>query len=165
MQRGGPGTLAPAMQCPFCHTPDTRVVDSRASDGGAAVRRRRECQVCSQRFTTYERVALVPMVRKRSGDLATFDPGKLRTGVERALADRPVPVGSVDDLVADIEQEIVAGRTEVTADELGNAVLERLRKLDEVAYVRFASVYKEFQGAADFEREVAELESVTPHDA
>lgn len=105
------------------------------------------------------------MVMKRNGSLEVFDAGKLRSGVDRALADRPVPEGSVDELVADIERKLVAGRTEVSADELGNAVLERLRQLDEVAYLRFASVYKEFQGAADFEREVAELESVAPNEA
>jgi len=152
-------TLTYAMQCPYCNTADTRVIDSRSSDGGAAVRRRRKCQVCGQRFTTYERAALVPMVLKRNGGVEPYDPAKLRTGVHNALADRPVPDGSVDELVADIEREVTQGRSEVSADELGNAVLARLRKLDEVAYVRFASVYKDFQGAADFEREVAELEA------
>lgn len=156
-------TLTGAMQCPFCHTPDTRVVDSRSSESDTAVRRRRACQECGQRFTTYERVALVPTVVKRSGGVEAFKAAKLRRGLERALADRPVAEGAIDDLVAEIEREVTA-RTEVTADEIGAAVLTRLRGLDEVAYVRFASVYKDFQGVADFEREVAELEAVAQPD-
>lgn len=159
-----PSTLAGAMQCPFCDTPDTRVVDSRSSEGGSAVRRRRACQVCGERFTTYERAAVAPVVVKRSGGVEVFDAAKLRRGVESALADRPVPDGSVEALVAGIERDVAAGRTEVTADEIGTAVLTRLRELDEVAYVRFASVYKDFQGIADFEREVAELEAVSQTD-
>jgi transcriptional repressor NrdR len=147
------------MHCPFCDGDDTRVVDSRAADGGSTIRRRRECQSCARRFTTYERPASAHLVRKRNGRLEAFDGHKLRRGVEQALADRPVPAGSIDRLVADISAQVGAGGGEVSADELGNEVLMRLRELDEVAYLRFASVYKEFQGARDFEREVAALES------
>lgn len=149
------------MHCPFCAGDDTRVVDSRAADGGATIRRRRECALCDRRFTTYERPAIAHMVRKRNGGLEAFDAQKLRRGVEQALADRPIPPGSVDSLVADIST-MVSSRGEVaTTDELGHEVLSRLRQLDEVAYLRFASVYKEFTGARDFEREVAALEGNT----
>ena len=146
------------MQCPFCAGNDTRVVDSRAADGGASIRRRRECAICERRFTTYERPVITHMVRKRSGGLEPFDAQKLRRGVEQALADRPIPAGSVEHLVADIEALVTARGEIATADELGHEVLVRLRSLDEVAYLRFASVYKEFSGARDFEREVAALE-------
>ncbi len=146
------------MVCPFCAGEDTRVVDSRSADGGTAIRRRRECELCTRRFTTYERPAIVHAVRKRSGQLEPFDAAKLRRGVERALADRTVPEGSVDALVAEIVQLASAQGGEVSADELGQAVLTRLRDLDHVAYLRFASVYKEFQGTSDFERELAALE-------
>lgn len=146
------------MQCPFCAGDDTRVVDSRAADGGSSIRRRRQCAHCDRRFTTYERPSIAHMVRKRSGRLEPFDAQKLRRGVEQALADRPIPAGSVDHLVADIGELVAAHGEIITADELGHEVLVRLRQLDEVAYLRFASVYKEFTGARDFEREVAALE-------
>lgn len=152
------GTLGAAMHCPFCAANDTRVVDSRAADAGASIRRRRECTACTRRFTTYERAAIEYMVRKRDGRLEPFDAQKLRRGVEQALADRAVPEGSVDRLVDEIAGVVSGGSGEITADELGHEVLTRLRRLDEVAYLRFASVYKEFQGASDFEREVAALE-------
>jgi transcriptional repressor NrdR len=147
------------MRCPFCKSNETKVVDSRAADRGMTIRRRRECLGCARRFTTYERAAVAHLVRKRNGRLEAFDGHKLRHGVEQALADRPVPVGSVDRLVADISAFVGAKGGEVSADELGEEVLARLRDLDEVAYVRFASVYKDFQGASDFEREVASLEA------
>ena len=147
------------MHCPFCDGDDTKVVDSRAADGGSTIRRRRECLGCGRRFTTYERAAIAHMVRKRDGRLQPFDGHKLRHGVEQALADRPVPSGSMDRLVADISAFVGAQGGEVSADQLGQEVLMRLRDLDEVAYLRFASVYKEFQGARDFEREVAALEA------
>ena len=146
------------MVCPFCSHDDTRVVDSRAADGGTAIRRRRECELCSRRFTTYERPVVVHSVRKRDGSLEPFDARKLRRGVEQALADRAVAEGSVDVLVDEIVQLAASRGGEVDADELGHEVLNRLRDLDHVAYLRFASVYKEFQGAGDFERELAELE-------
>ncbi|HSF85504.1 MAG TPA: transcriptional regulator NrdR [Acidimicrobiia bacterium] len=146
------------MHCPFCSGDDTRVVDSRAADAGSSIRRRRECVTCTRRFTTYERPVIAHMVRKRNGGLEPFDGHKLRRGVERALAGRPVAEGSVDRLVADLSAFVGAQGGEVSADELGDEVLVRLRDIDEVAYLRFASVYKEFQGAEDFEREVAALE-------
>lgn len=147
-----------AMHCPFCAGQDTRVIDSRSADAGASIRRRRACTACDRRFTTYERASVEYLVRKRDGSLEPFDGQKVRHGVEQALADRTVPEGSVDRLVDEIAGVVSSGAGEITADELGHEVLSRLRRLDEVAYLRFASVYKEFQGARDFEREVAALE-------
>jgi transcriptional repressor NrdR len=146
------------MVCPYCTGEDTRVVDSRSAEAGVAIRRRRECAVCGRRFTTYERPATVHFVRKRDGRLEPFDPAKPRGGVERALADRTVPEGSVDALLEDIVDLVSARAGETSTDEIGQAVLARLREIDHVAYLRFASVYKDFQGAGDFERELAALE-------
>ena len=145
------------MRCPYCGAEDTRVVDSRPAEGGATIRRRRQCESCGNRFTTYERRESVPMVRKRDGRLEPFSAEKVRAGVANALADREVADGAIDALVADIEAYVEA-EGEVGADDIGRRVLEALRHLDEVAYLRFASVYKEFEGARDFEREMAALE-------
>ena len=151
-------TLSDTMRCPLCATEDTRVIDSRPAEGGGAIRRRRECLVCGERFTTFERPMIVATVVKRSGRREAFDREKVRRGLEFALADRPVRDGTVDDIVARIEASARGGSALVTSDELGRAVLAELRDLDEVAYLRFASVYKEFQGASDFEREAAALD-------
>lgn len=149
------------MRCPECRADDTKVVDSRPADDGAAIRRRRSCEVCGTRFTTYERYERTLMVRKRSGDLEPFDAAKLSAGVGAALADRPASATQVSSLVGEVERLIRARGGTVESEEIGRAVLERLRVVDEVAYLRFASVYKEFQGAEDFEREMAALDSVT----
>jgi len=146
------------MQCPFCDAEDTRVVDSRPAEAGRAVRRRRRCGSCVNRFTTYERMETVLVVRKRDGSLVPFEVAKLRGGLEKALADRRVPSGSVDGLVRSIEVDAVETGSEISSEEIGRLVLEGLRNLDEVAYLRFASVYKGFEGAGDFEREMAALE-------
>ena len=146
------------MRCPLCATEDTKVIDSRPAEGGGAIRRRRECLVCGERFTTFERPVILATVVKRGGRKEAFDREKIRRGLESALADRPVSDGTVDDIVARVEASARAGSALVTSDELGKAVLAELRDVDEVAYLRFASVYKEFQGAEDFEREVAALE-------
>ena len=122
------------MRCPFCPASDTRVVDSRSADGGASVRRRRLCTECERRFTTYERASIVPLVRKRDGRLEPYDGEKLRRGVVRAVADRPIPAKAVDRLVEEIEKGIA--RDVVSADEIGHAVLAGLRELDEVAYLQ-----------------------------
>jgi len=151
-------TLSGTMRCPLCATEDTRVIDSRPAEGGGAIRRRRECLVCGERFTTFERPIVVATVVKRSGRREPFESEKVRRGLESALAGRPVPDGTVDDIVARIEASARGGSALVTSDELGRAVLAELRDLDEVAYLRFASVYKEFQGASDFEREAAALD-------
>jgi transcriptional repressor NrdR len=152
------GSSLREVHCPFCGSGDIRVVDSRPAEHGRAIRRRRECESCGDRFTTYERIESLLMVRKRSGRAEPFRTDKLRRGLESALADRPVGTGTLDDLVDTIESELRAIGTVVSSDEIGKQVLERLRELDEVAYLRFASVYKEFTGAQDFEREMATLE-------
>ena len=152
------------MRCPLCQFDDTRVIDSRPAERQTAIRRRRECPSCDHRFTTYERIEAALMVRKRSGRLEPFMADKLHRGVSSALADRPVPVGAVDRLVDAIESEAGAAGAVVTSEDLGRMVLEHLRELDEVAYLRFASVYKDFRAVEDFERELAELESVNPID-
>ena len=147
------------MRCPSCGNEDTRVVDSRPADGGDAIRRRRECERCEHRFTTYERREPQLMVRKRSGRLEPFSGLKLASGLSAALADRDVSGSEVQALVAEVESALRAVGPQVSSEEIGHEVLERLRDLDEVAYLRFASVYKDFQDAADFEKEMAELES------
>jgi transcriptional repressor NrdR len=145
------------VRCPFCRGLDDKVVDSRTADDGEAVRRRRECLQCGRRFTTYERIEDVAvMVVKRSGDLVPFDRTKLAAGIARAA------IGRLDhDVVAELAnqvEEVVRGAgPQVGSDAIGVAVLERLRALDQVAYLRFASVYKGFEGVADFEREMGEL--------
>jgi transcriptional repressor NrdR len=146
------------MRCPFCGAEDTRVVDSRPAEGGATIRRRRACEQCSNRFTTYERREAVVMVRKRDGRVEPFSSEKVRAGVANAFADREVPEGALDSLVAQIETYAEEVGPEITSVDVGRHVLEALRRLDEVAYLRFASVYKEFEGASDFEREMAALE-------
>lgn len=149
------------MHCPECHAHETKVIDSRPADDGAAIRRRRVCETCGSRFTTYERCERSLMVRKRSGAIEVFDAAKLSAGVGAALADRPASATEVSSLVGEVERLIRAEGGVVESEEIGRAVLEGLRSVDEVAYLRFASVYKEFQGAEDFEREMAALDSVT----
>jgi transcriptional repressor NrdR len=143
------------MQCPYCGADDDKVVDSRAAEDGRAIRRRRECSGCGHRFTTYERVEEV-LVRKRSGALEPFSREKLHAGIERAATDRLEPE-AIEGVVAEIEQAVRAHGAEVPSEEVGMAALERLRVLDPVAYMRYASVYKGFEDLADFEREVGEL--------
>lgn len=147
------------MRCPQCDGEDTRVIDSRPVEAGASIRRRRRCTTCGHRFTTYERRQPAVVIVKRDGSRERFRPDKVRAGLERAMADRPVPAGAVDDIVRRVEALADAGSRELTTEDIGRQVLAGLRGLDEVAYLRFASVYKEFQGAQDFEREMAELET------
>ena len=150
------------MRCPYCQADDDKVVDSRPSDDGASVRRRRECVACGRRYSTNERVVELPlMVVKRSGVKEPFERAKLVGGIERAVAGSSVPEAAVAALGTEIEEEARAAGPEVTTERLGVAVLERLRVLDEVSYVRFASVYKGFEAVADFEREVVELRKTT----
>lgn len=145
------------MRCPLCEAEDTRVVDSRPSEGGAAIRRRRECSVCGHRFTTYERAAVTLMVRKRDGRREPYDPDKIVRGLEITLADRPVSRADVAAIVARVDAAAREMGSVITAEEIGTIVLEGLRDLDEVAYLRFASVHKEFQGARDFHRAMEAL--------
>ena len=144
----------------MCHSIETKVIDSRSADEGRAIRRRRECLVCNHRFTTFERASYQPLVRKRDGHLEPFSADKVRTGIEQALADRPVAAGTVEALVLETESLFSADTSIVSAADIGDAVLTGLRAVDEVAYLRFASVYKEFTGAGDFEREMAALEDL-----
>lgn len=150
---------AETMMCPSCGATDTKVVDSRPAENDLSIRRRRECEACSHRFTTYERLEPQLMVRKRNGRLEAFSAAKLASGISAALAARPVSGSDIQTLVEDVEAHLRTTGAQVTSEEIGHEVLSRLRELDEVAYLRFASVYKEFQGAADFEKEMAELES------
>jgi transcriptional repressor NrdR len=150
------------VRCPFCDADDDKVVDSRPADDGAAVRRRRECLGCGRRYTTYERVDELPfMVVKRSGAREPFDLEKVRGGIERAVAGSPIDAAAVDALAAEVEEAARARGHEVRSDWIGLAVLERLRSLDPVSAVRFASVYKGFEDLGDFEREVVELQKST----
>ncbi|MGD2061685.1 MAG: transcriptional regulator NrdR [Acidimicrobiia bacterium] len=147
------------MLCPACGASETRVIDSRPAENGSSIRRRRECEGCGYRFTTYERLEPQLMVRKRSGRLEPFSPAKLASGISAALADRPVSGSDIESVVEGIEEAVQEGGPQVSSEEIGRLVLDHLRGLDEVAYLRYASVYKEFQGAADFEKEMAELEA------
>jgi transcriptional repressor NrdR len=150
------------VRCPYCETDDDKVVDSRPADDGAAVRRRRECLACGRRYTTYERVDELPfMVVKRSGTREPFDLEKVRAGIERAVAGSSIDSSAVDALAAEVEEAARARGHEVRSEWIGVTVLERLRQLDPVSAVRFASVYKGFDDLGDFEREVGELQKST----
>jgi transcriptional repressor NrdR len=144
------------MHCPFCRNPDSRVIDSRTADDGVAIRRRRSCPECGRRFTTQETVIL--MVAKRSGVTEPFARDKIIRGVQRACQGRPVDEDKLAILAQQVEETIRArGLAEVPSHEVGVAVLGPLRELDEVAYLRFASVYRGFESLADFEDEIATL--------
>jgi transcriptional repressor NrdR len=146
------------VRCPYCKENDDKVVDSRTAEDAEAIRRRRECLACGQRYTTYERVIDVPLlVAKRSGVSEPFDAAKLRSGIERSATGR-LDDAQIDEIVATTEEELRTHGGEVPSERVGMAVLERLRGLDHVAYLRFASVYKGFEDLADFEREVVELQ-------
>lgn len=150
------------MRCPSCASLDDKVVDSRLADDGAAIRRRRECLSCSRRFTTFERVEEVALVVvKRSGHRAPFDRAKIVGGLRAAAKNRPVSDDQLEALAAEVEEALRLEGPELTSQQVGLAVLERLRALDDVAYLRFASVYKGFEDAGDFEREVGLLTKST----
>ena len=150
------------MRCPSCSKLDDKVIDSRMADDGSAIRRRRECLSCGRRVTTFERVEEAPlMVVKRSGERVPFDRSKVVAGVAAAAKNRPVSRAVMAALAAEVEEEARLAGTEVSTQTLGIAVLERLRHIDGVAYVRFASVYKGFEDLTDFEREVGELAKST----
>ena len=146
------------MNCPSCGSDDSKVIDSRPSDE-RSIRRRRECQRCQKRFTTYEMIEVVPIsVLKKDGTLEIFDPNKIIAGVRRACYKRPVNESQIAAMVAEIEAELNnALRDTVTSVEIGNMVMEKLRKRDEVSYVRFASVYREFKDIETFMEELRAL--------
>ena len=146
------------MRCPWCGHPDDKVVDSRSAEGGASVRRRRECLRCGRRFTTFERLEEVSLsVVKRDGSKEPFDRSKVVTGVMKAIKNRPVSEKQVSQLVDRVEEKLRRKAPVVTTQEVGVEVLTLLRRLDDVAYLRFASVYKDFQELTDFERELGIL--------
>ncbi|MFN8594124.1 MAG: transcriptional regulator NrdR [Thermomicrobiales bacterium] len=149
------------MRCPFCRATDTRVTDSRELSGGDTIRRRRECPVCGRRFTTYERVEGASlMVVKKDGRRQEYDPEKLRQKLRVALTKRPVGEEDIERLLGRVEADLLArGTAEVPSSAIGEAVLRELKALDEVAYIRFASVYRQFQDIEDLRREVEELRS------
>jgi len=140
------------MYCPFCTHDDTRVVDSRVVEEGAAVRRRRECEACSKRFSTYERVELrLPLVIKKDGTRQSFDLEKIRSGMQKALEKRPVTVEQLEHGMNEVVRAVQeSGKSEIAVGALGEFVMEQLRELDGVAYVRFASVYREFKDVDEF---------------
>jgi transcriptional repressor NrdR len=140
------------MRCPFCNVDKDRVVDSRSSADGGVVRRRRECLNCGKRFTTYERIEEAPLrVVKKDGSRAPFDREKIRHGIQRACEKRPVSEAQVDEIVTAIENEVSKKyEREVPTRVLGEMIMDRLKQLDKVAYVRFASVYREFKDPEDF---------------
>lgn len=147
------------MRCPSCGHLESKVVDSRPSDDGAAIRRRRECLECKHRFTTYERLGDNPLlVTKSDGSSETYDRNKLMRGVTVACAKRPISPEQINELIDDIESELRSmPRGELTSKNLGTKVLERLEKLDDVAYVRFASVYKDFKNIEEFASALEEI--------
>lgn len=140
------------MHCPFCANDDTRVIDSRVVGDGAAVRRRRECEMCNKRFSTYERAELrLPMVVKKDGARQTFDTGKIRSGMQKALEKRSVSADALDQGVQTIVRSVQElGEPEIPAADVGNLVMDQLQQLDGVAYIRFASVYREFKDVDEF---------------
>ena len=151
------------MKCPFCGTPDTRVVDSRLANESNQVRRRRECVSCGTRFTTYEAPMLnMPMVIKNDGSRDTFDERRVRNGMLRALEKRPVPSDALEQAIGRLVHKLrTMGEREVPSRLVGELVMEELRALDEVAYVRFASVYRRFQDVTEFEEEIKRLQRIS----
>jgi transcriptional repressor NrdR len=151
------------MRCPWCGHTEDRVVDSRPAEGGEAIRRRRECGSCGRRYTTYERIEeLGLMVLKRDGTREPWDRQKMVSGIRKALVNRPVTEEQVATLVARIEGRLRRKGPEITSQQVGVEVLQGLRRLDEIAYVRFASVYKDFQEVGDFARELGLLQKRDP---
>ncbi|HXY05796.1 MAG TPA: transcriptional regulator NrdR [Burkholderiaceae bacterium] len=147
------------MKCPFCAHADTQVIDSRASDEGATIRRRRRCLACEKRFTTYERVELaLPTLIKRGGSRADYDRNKLRASMLLALRKRPVPREAVEEAIGRIEDRLLsAAQREIKSEKLGELVMRELKRLDKVAYVRFASVYRSFEDIDEFAEAVREV--------
>jgi transcriptional repressor NrdR len=147
------------VRCPYCENPDDKVVDSRLAEDGRAIRRRRECLACGRRFTTFERSEETPLlIVKRNGVEEPFDRQKIVDGIISACKNRPVTLAAIETLAEDVEEAMrVQGRRPVPTSDVGREVLERLQDLDEVAYLRFASVYKDFQELTDFERELGQL--------
>lgn len=147
------------MKCPFCGELDTKVVDSRPIDGGSKIKRRRQCRVCNKRFTTFEMIDTVPLtVTKKDGSIELFNRGKLIRGIIRATEKRPIEMSMVEDLVSRIETNLRNSATsQVTTVEIGELVLQELQDIDQVAYIRFASVYKDFNDLESFQEELRKI--------
>jgi transcriptional repressor NrdR len=147
------------MKCPFCQHEDTQVLDTRVSEDGDSIRRRRRCAQCDKRFTTYERVELsMPIIVKKNGSRTEFESKKLRGSLMLALRKRPVAAGAIDAAVASIEEKLLtSGRREVDSVYVGELVMQELKRLDKIAYIRFASVYKNFEDLAEFQEAIAEV--------
>ena len=149
------------MKCPFCGSSETQVIDSRVSESGDSIRRRRRCLDCQKRFTTYENVELrLPQVVKTNGNRSDFDTDKIRIGFARALHKRPVPTEYVDAAINRIVQQVLSlGEREIPSRQIGEMVMQELHKLDKVGYIRFASVYRSFQDVSDFRDALREVET------
>ncbi len=147
------------MKCPVCHYSETKVVDSRVTKDGTAIRRRRECLQCGYRFTTYERVEMqLPMVIKRDGRREMFSREKVIEGIRKACQKRPISMDQIESFVDELERELVAtGEREVPSTMIGERVMEKLHEWDDVAYVRFASVYRQFQDVNEFIEQIQKL--------
>ena len=152
------------MKCPFCGSGETQVIDSRVSEAGDSIRRRRRCFDCQKRFTTYETVELrLPQVVKTNGNRSEFDKEKIRVGFARALHKRPVPTEFVDAAIDRIVAQVLAlGEREIASRQIGEMVMQELYKLDKVAYIRFASVYRSFSDVSDFRDALREVEAPPP---
>lgn len=147
------------MKCPFCHHEDTQVIDTRVSEEGDSIRRRRRCTSCDKRFTTYERIELaMPVIVKKNGSRTEFDPAKLRASFMLALRKRPVSAEAVDAAIHRIEEKLrSSGEREVMSNHIGELVMRELKRMDKIAYIRFASVYKSFEDIAEFQDAIAEV--------
>ena len=147
------------MKCPFCNYNDTKVIDSRGQEDNSVIRRRRLCESCGKRFTTYETIETTPvLVIKNGGNREAFDSGKIKNGIIKACEKRPVPMYKIDKLVEDVQKQVYNSLDqEVTSKEIGEMVMAGLKEIDEVAYVRFASVYRSFKDISTFMRELEKL--------
>lgn len=152
------------MKCPFCHVDDDRVLDTRASEDGFAIRRRRECNRCKRRYTTYERIERRAIkVVKKDGNRVPFDREKLKAGLEKACWKRPISDAQIEAILTEVENDVEANfDSEVESRYLGELVMKQLRRLDQVAFVRFASVYRQFQDVHDFVDELKPMLTESP---
>jgi len=149
------------MKCPFCSAPDTKVIETRLTESDGSIRRRRECEKCGNRFTTFERLETTPIaVIKKDNTRQPFDRNKILSGLIRACIKRNIPAATLEEIVADIESEIRNFHSnEISSKEIGDIVLKKLKNLDKVAYIRFASVYKQFDSIEQFTKELSELKT------
>ena len=147
------------MKCMFCGCEDSKVIDSRSTDDGKSIRRRRECVECGRRFTTFETIEIVPfLVVKRDGTRQSYDRSKLKNGILRSCEKRPISMLQIDMLVDDVEKNLYNSLdAEITSQQIGDMVMERLKDLDEVAYIRFAAVYRQFKDSATFFEEMSKI--------